>query len=67
MRCRAIAVDGHRLIVDQIVELPDPRDPNMVRRVRETVLEEAYGRAPGRAHFRDLRISIEMVEAGSAR
>jgi hypothetical protein len=66
MQCRATARDGQKLIVDQIVDLPDPRDPQMMRRVRETVLEEAYGRAPGNTHFRDLRISIELFEGGSA-
>jgi hypothetical protein len=63
MRCRAIARDDGHLVVDQIIELPDPNDPVMLRRVRETVLEEAYARTPGNAHFRDLRISIEIVDA----
>jgi hypothetical protein len=66
MRYRAAAFDGQDVIVDEIVELPEPRDPVVVRRVREAVLEKAYGRAPGRAHFRDLRISIERVERASA-
>jgi hypothetical protein len=65
MRCRAIALDGQDLVVDRLVELPDPKDPLMVRRVRETVLQEAYGRTPGRAQFRNLRISIEVVEGPS--
>jgi hypothetical protein len=62
MRCRAMAVDGQDLVVDRFIELPDPHDPLMVRRVRETVLQEAYERTPGRARFRYLRISIEVVE-----
>jgi hypothetical protein len=62
MRCRAMALDGQDLVVDQMVELPDPRDPIMVRRVRETLLQEAYGRTPGKAHFHDLRIRIEVAE-----
>jgi hypothetical protein len=67
MQCRAIAFDGPHLVVDQMVELHDPRDPVTVRRVRESVLEQAYATAPGRAHFRDLRITIEVVEPASFR
>lgn len=61
MRYRAAAFDGIDVIVDEVVEIPDPRDPVVLRRLRETVLGKAYGRAPGRSRFRDLRISIERI------
>jgi hypothetical protein len=64
---RAAAFDGPEVIVDEILELPEPRDPVVVRRVRETVLAKAYGRAPGRAHFHDLRIRVEAIGAPAAK